>query len=349
MAQIAATAPAPRRKVFLQALALAFCLRLVEWSLLGAPVAVQLSPPETSGRATANTSRPRGLRLVMIGDSLTRYTYLSLVYFLKWGSWYEPQRTTPHLVQSSSFDNLWHNQTWGEHSWQTNRMLYPLELCDCYRKLPGRLQVNKVVNNRYFYDPELDNFVVYLDAKGHKGSLHGRIAASNVSSLLKQQFTLQQSGQLLSPPFDYLKRPFAWVYTSWSEAIDEYVNHLSPRPTHVVLNAGLWPNNFLYQPNLVDDIIKALSPATKGIWKTTSYGKGGTVLYPSIPETDQTMCSKLNDCWNLSWTKRVADRWYWDDKHFYEPAYRVMNEDFLHQMGVLPPNYQPLDRSILFQ
>lgn len=348
-----AQAPFSRRKVCLLALVLASAFRLLEWALIGSPVqfpsvvSEQGASPSTLTSATA-TPRPRNLRLVLIGDSLTRYSYLSLAYFLRWGHWYDPSILTPHLVQASSFESLFHNQTWGQHSWETNRMLYPLEICDCYRKSPGQLQVNKVASNRYFYDPQLDNFVTYMDAKGHKGSLHGRITAYNVTKLLTKQ-RQQTDGTMLSAPFDSLQRPFAWVHTSWSEAIQQYVAQLDPKPTHVVMNAGLWPNNFLYQPILAEDIVQELdSINAKGIWKTTSYGKGGTVLYESIPNTDQLMCAKLRGCWDLSWTKGIADSWYWDDKHFYEPVYRIMNEDFLEQMGFLPEGYQKLDRSFLF-
>ena len=323
--------------------------------------------------------RPHHLRIVLIGDSLTRYTYLSLVYFLRHGHWFDPDQRTPHLVQASSFTNPFHNQTWGEFSWQTHQMLYPYEVCDAYRKLPGRLQVNRVVNNRYFYDPRYDNAVVFLDAKGHQGSLHGRIPAPQVYPLLQQQLqryqqpstTPRPNDLFVSPPFDHLVRPFAWVYTSWSEAIREYVAQLDSShlaPTAVVMNAGLWPNNFLYQPPLADSLVQALANLTttrsphnnnnvdddehkgcRGMWKTTTYGKGGTVLHESIPPTDQLMCAQLGQCWNTSWTRHVHDSWYWDDKHFFEPVYRILNEDLLAQLRVLPGDYQPMDRNVVLR
>lgn len=334
-------------------MATAFGLRFLEWYLMGQVSSSDKLTSKCSSLQNKNP-RPRDLRIVFIGDSLTRYTYLSLVYFLRWGQWYDPSHRTPHLVQESSFATPFHNQTWWEFSFQTNRMLYPLELCDCYRKLPGKLQVNKVSNNRYFYDPEFNNAVAYLDAKGHKGSIHGRIPANDVFNLLvKQQ---EQAGdfsspvQLLSPPFDNLTRPFPWAYTSWADAIRQYISHLNPPPQYIVLNAGLWPNNFLYQPDLVSDLNDAIHTMKgQGIWKTTTYGLGGTVMYDSIPPTDDYMCQQLDHCWNVSWTKELAGRWYWDGKHFWEPVYRAMNENFLEQINALPEGYQKLDRSILLR
>jgi len=352
-----------RRSLVLLIFLAAFTLRGIEWYLVGS-----LSPPSgqqdpnhhsktiaTLTAITASSSqaqtlpRPNNLRLVLIGDSLTRYTYLSLVYYLRWGTWYDPQLRTPHLVQSSTFENIFHNQTWGEHSWQTNRMLWPNEICDCYRKTPGRLQVNKVVNNRYYYDPIYNNSVVYLDAKGHKGSLHGRILPREVAPLLEKQ--QQSSSESLSPPFDSLQRPFAWSHASWADAIRDYVSQLHPPPTHIVMNAGAWPNNFLHQPALVDDLLQSIQTSMPvsavGIWKTTSLGRGAKILYDSIPETDAVMCAKLGQCWNLSWTRHVLDHFYWDKKHFLEPVYRIMNEDFLEQIGALPDGYQRMDRSVV--
>ena len=355
---------------------MACTIRLVEWMVLGSKgrpacsslqdtmVPQQQQQQQQHPTTMTMTPRPRGLRLVLMGDSLLRYSYLSLVYFLKWGTWYDPDMMTPHLVQASTFTNLFHNQTWAEHAWQTNRMLLPFEICDCYRKLPGALQVNKVVNNRYYYDPTYDNSVVYLDAKGHKGSLHGRILAQNVSALLHEQLVAFHNGPVTTqqqpslPSMTVLQRPYAWNYVSWSDTIREYVAYLDPTPTHVVMNAGLWPNHFLDQPQLANDIIQELnkirmsSPNNNkchGIWKTTSHGKGGSIAYPTIPPTDTLMCDKLQYCWNQSWTQHIANKWYWDDKHFYEPVYRIMNEDLLALMEALPPDYQRLDRSILLE
>jgi hypothetical protein len=41
---------------------------------------------------------PRDLWIAFIGDSVTRYQYLSFVYFLRWGRWFDPEET-PNLVR----------------------------------------------------------------------------------------------------------------------------------------------------------------------------------------------------------------------------------------------------------
>jgi hypothetical protein len=48
-------------------------------------------------------SCPRNVHIIMMGDSLMRYQYLSLVYFLRWQRWFDPNVTVNNLVNEKSW------------------------------------------------------------------------------------------------------------------------------------------------------------------------------------------------------------------------------------------------------
>jgi len=40
-----------------------------------------------------------------------------------------------------------------------------------------------------------------------------------------------------------------------------------------------------------------------------------------------------------------AEELYYDNLHFSEPVYRILNEEFLEQLGLLPKSYRKFNRS----
>ena len=99
--------------------------------------------------------RPTGLRLAFVGDSVTRYQFLSLAFFLRWGRWFDPQVYPNHLVDAHSFHHPQHpDNDWNEFFLQSNRLLAPNEACDCQRSRDSR---HWAVERRYFYDPSRNN------------------------------------------------------------------------------------------------------------------------------------------------------------------------------------------------
>jgi glycoprotein-N-acetylgalactosamine 3-beta-galactosyltransferase len=84
--------------------------------------------------AAVDLNRPKGLRLVMLGDSVDRYQYLSLAYFLRWGVWYGEKNEANEVPSFRSL--LFHEKdggTWNEFMAESNKILSPYESCDCYR------------------------------------------------------------------------------------------------------------------------------------------------------------------------------------------------------------------------
>jgi len=107
--------------------------------------------------------RPRNLTLIMIGDSLMRYQYLSLAYFLRFGRWYDTQASTTvsYLLHSNSWRHpRYPTDTWNEYFLQSNRLLQPMEVCDCFRNRAI------ILERRYFYDKERNNKLVFLKLNG---------------------------------------------------------------------------------------------------------------------------------------------------------------------------------------
>lgn len=109
------------------------------------------------GYITDPGQMPKGLRIVLIGDSLMRYQYLSLVYFLRHRDWIDPNQEVKQAVsEQSGFLN------WLDFYNQTNAMLSPYEVCDCWRNVTFDKYTTE---NRYYYDPSNDNMVYFFQGK----------------------------------------------------------------------------------------------------------------------------------------------------------------------------------------
>jgi hypothetical protein len=279
-------------------------------------------------------ARPTGLRLVLIGDSITRHQYLSLAYFLRHGKWFNPSEI-PHLVNQNHFKK--HAATKGE-GWatffrETNKFLSPHERCDCFRdKWPNVTLVDSyVIEDRYFYDPERNNTLTYLLGFGNTISgLHGRVSP-------KDAFR-----DINSTEYQYINSPCEWRYTDWGVALEKYVAPLAA--THVLMNVGYWPHDLDTNKQARDSIVNALKKTgLVGIWRTNSYLHDHSIR-PLAEKADEAMKGLFDRVLDVSWTYGLDKHMYWDTKHFNEPVYRVMNEELLELLGhMFPPNYQKQD------
>lgn len=308
--------------------------------------------------------RPRNLQLVFLGDSITRYQYLSLAYFLRHGRWWESPNDSPNnLFNAHSFRHPAHpSEDWNEFFLQSNRMLYPMEACDCVRSMDGEI----VCERRYFYDRERNNKMVYININGNEthgswgyyGNFPAKEIFTNFDHMVEMPvgFRLQSE---LAKHTNVKESRFQWEYLTWGDVLRYHVGELGlGNDCAVVLNAGLHPHNFggndTESSALRSDLVHALqSIQMEGIWKTTSYTlheirkshHDPTVSPQSF--SDVRMCGLLGRCLNISWTKQLRTELYFDHLHFFEPVYRVLNEDLLGSLGVFTGDYQPFDRSVL--
>jgi hypothetical protein len=278
--------------------------------------------------------RPTKLRLVMIGDSLTRYQYLSLAYFLRTSTWYNSSSEGPDIFSHRGMET----STWSALHNYTTQLMRPNERCDCHR--PPRMvsktrrHLAKHIENRYFMDDGRDNMLVYLQAYGHMSPIHGRvpavIAMQNISAF----------------HFEHKPTKSTWWYDDWEHCVTDYVAKLEPKPTHVIFNAGIWNHNFSI-PGVGRKIAQALNESgIIGIWKTTTYQAGGI---PLANESDALMSALFHPrVLDSSWTSKVKPQLYWDTFHFLEPVYRAQNEDMLELVGhTFPPLYEKVNKAEL--
>jgi len=314
--------------------------------------------------------RPRNLSMVFVGDSITRYQYLSLAYFLRYGRWYDPTTFPNNLVHAHSFHHDFHpREDWNEFFMQSNRMLQPFELCDCVRK-----DNTVAIERRYFFDESRNNTLVYINISGKSTlgyeGLYGRVDPTTVfkkpfqSGLFRESptTTLAQDAAMVTNQLHHVAlHGGAWEYFTWADLIEYHVGELNLGPSAVaILNAGLHPSSF-------QDSLKAVAlkealemVGVKGVWKTTTFTKDQVLnaqqkqrqqLYSAeikMRELDQVMCQHLGECFNLAWTAQLSPNLYYDQLHFGEPVYRILNEDLLSQLGLLPEHYRnKLDHSLV--
>jgi hypothetical protein len=65
-------------------------------------------------------------------------------------------------------------------------------------------------------------------------------------------------------------------------------------------------------------------------------------VLPVVRTSDRAMCHLLGQCLNISWTAYLRPELFFDKFHFAEPVYRIMNEQLLQQLQLLPKNYGPV-------
>jgi hypothetical protein len=98
------------------------------------------------------TEHLQNKRVVFIGDSISRYQYLSLVYSLSTGHFLNMSLMPNPVVEKS-----W--ASWHEFYAHTTEMLAPFEYCDCFRDTYRPWKQNE---NRYYFDNVHNISIVYL-------------------------------------------------------------------------------------------------------------------------------------------------------------------------------------------
>ena len=296
--------------------------------------------------------RPRNLRLVFIGDSLTRYQYLSLAYWLRYGRWFDPSVYPNNLLNAHSFHHDYHpNDDWNEFFIQSNRILQPFELCDCSRQERKHIAVER----RYFHESTRNNTLVYINVSGestlgHKG-LYGRVDPRRV---FEAHGGLSRSGLIADH-----EREDEWEYRNWGDLVRYHVGALRLGPSAVViLNAGLHPNRFHDSLRTASLRMALEGVSLKGIWKTTTFRKDQLVQtnmasdatqVVAMSTIDNEMCGLMDDCFDLTWMAHINPDMYYDNLHFNEPVYRILNEELLARLELLPRDYEQLERSMVLK
>ncbi|GAX18973.1 hypothetical protein FisN_8Hh194 [Fistulifera solaris] len=252
-----------------------------------------------------NLPVPRNLNILFMGDSLSRYQYLDLVYFLSHnGTWPSPDET-PNMVLENT-----HKHGWVQFFNFTNAALRPYEQCDCFR-LHSAI---KAVENRYFYDAERNNSVTYLQKFG----MYPFKSSWNVTDVYNEHELVQLPSGL----------SFVHKDLDWADAIRDFVCRMSPKPSVFIFNAGIWADHDLVNVEMQQRIVDALQECQiVSMYKTTT--KMTDQRNQTWDEYEQQLCKLTDHCMDLRWTAIVPEEHYWDTKHFREPIYSMMNVQLL--------------------
>lgn len=216
----------------------------------------------------------------------------------------------PNMVD----EHIWHDfksQGWKLFFKGTNGMLQPYEECDCSH-YDGR-----IFEHRSYFDPFLNITVKYIMYRGFF------IEGTN------------NSNSLYAPVPQTLSAPM------WAKKIDIYLNDLIKQKVSIdyfVVNVGFF--GFHASVNQSNLIFQCRQIAPKVIWKTTTYrlnenhdknyDKKNPVNREKMNEVDSKMCN-LQDmlCLDTSWTAWSNRMHYWNDIHFLEPIYNMLNSQLI--------------------
>eukprot|EP01032_Pedospumella_encystans_P033530 gene33530-37894_t len=143
--------------------------------------------------------------IVMVGDSLMRYQYLSLVHLVHTYT-FVPANVKPCLLWEGDYGE------WNVFFNATNAAFYPNEYCDCYRVS------NTVANeNRYYYNKERNISISFLSYQGDELSLHGHWSPGDKES--NHQYHPPSHGEFI---------PYNWEVDSIQEALFDIAAKLKP-------------------------------------------------------------------------------------------------------------------------
>ena len=220
----------------------------------------------------------RDTTVVFIGDSLTRYQYLNLVYFLRNGKWAPPAQHVPNrgiLSMEGEFD---FPGGWTEFYEASNARLGGHEICDCNRQ---GINWDVAVENRYYYDP-LHNFrVVHLQWFGDNLSSGHSLKALNVSCQI-ERFKRRKGSQQVAEDVSSLCRqshctpgrcgpPFDWTATPPTGFLP-LLEELGP--DFVIFNVGHWEwwrdSDKLFSMRTFLKSARQRLPAARLFWKQTT-------------------------------------------------------------------------------
>ena len=289
----------------------------------------------------------RPLHFTFIGDSLTRYQFLSLVYYFEYGVWPgTPQACTADITWEKHFrpkgpkdasPNLHYNKYtnyWPAY-FKLSTEVFDRMLCDCHRsyhieKGTGRKMVMST-ENRWYENLGLDvsaSFFQWTNCgpSGRDGTLCGHYP---------------RPGFQLPCPVGQCGDPHEWRM-GLGKAMAAIVAPL--QPTHVFVNKGLWP---LSQDEKLEGFWQDLCHSTRAMqangtqfyWLGTTFSKKYRDKFGiHLPESLGGCGWRFFDRFNFSRAavKQVGytSSFHSDDLHFRAHVYKTLNQKLLQQLNV---------------
>jgi hypothetical protein len=312
------------------------------WQDVNGTILPRLLEPNASELTISHSSALSGLRdrsILFIADSITRYQYLNLVYFLATGSFHSPK---PHN------ENEKH---WGDSQFQNWTRFYigtterlQLEslgrgaICDCFREL----NLTHMVENRYYRDARRNISVSFVFLGRYP--IHGH----DLDWL---------TGNCTSPPCRQTgcpvgscsrqKADWDWVLNTPREALVHLTKML--RPDTIIYNSGAWGDyGFPKHRYLVTSLIEGGHEARMlGVrhlyWKTTTdcAGKLKNAEMNNLVPRLRKESWRIYDSYTLTHSLALmgphtrGDRNFtvcWDRMHPYQGVHMALNEVLLRQL-----------------
>eukprot|EP00002_Diphylleia_rotans_P021505 TRINITY_DN4182_c0_g1_i1.p1 TRINITY_DN4182_c0_g1~~TRINITY_DN4182_c0_g1_i1.p1 ORF type:complete len:349 (-),score=32.98 TRINITY_DN4182_c0_g1_i1:304-1350(-) len=294
------------------------------------PSQASLEPPKAENIHPIALSN---MRIMFLGDSLTRYQYLNLAFALEHNDWAEPESLLCCERKTTS---------WTDFYAQTNKLLKGQEVCDCFRdSCCGGFTV---FENRSYYNRRHNISLWYVQWFGEVAHPHGHVP-------------LWDYGNPTDIPQDSC-RPFNCSRTddAWMLATDQFVTRFVEKinPDFVILNSGYHTNyseaRYLSIHDRLRQSISQLTKKgyqTKFIWKaTTPYLLQAGINSTLVRNPDLFVDKWLEDglqifdpyvvlkrLWDSFSSPIVAaHRMYWDLKHFNCWVYDHLNHALVHRM-----------------
>ena len=244
--------------------------------------------------------------IIMVGDSLMRYQYLSLVYAIKFGV-----RLVDSYSQNFVREKTWSN--WPEFYAMTNKMLRPEEFCDCWKS--EHFDYSQLIENRFFEDKEKGIKIDFMFFNG--AFLQGHWNSTADSDMLRM------------PLSEHI--PVSWR-TDLPRSLNSFLKNRVDKEAYsvLVLNAGHHKHFFDNRSYCLKIASRASKHFSKVIWKTTSYIIPGGRPKEEPGQTgfshDNIMCSiPTVTCLDLSWAKNVTAEYFTDFLHYTAPVYNMIN------------------------
>ena len=193
---------------------------------------------------------PVNTSVVMVGDSLMRYQYLSLTFYLRHRQFPHPDAHPNHVL----LEKTW--LSWHTFMHEGTKLLAPNELCDCYRD--DAFNFDTIYENRYYRDRHNNLSINFFSYVGDWFSMKGRWRPGDGEG----NDTSRQP-----PSFYDLPR---WEYKRLDAFLSSFLPALRPAPSILVLNSGLWHDTLDDQHYALAVARAALTVADIVVWKTTN-------------------------------------------------------------------------------
>jgi hypothetical protein len=284
----------------------------------------------------------------MMGDSLTRYQYLNLVYLLEHGKWPQPD---------SGMCNEKKMKPWWNFYNTTNAALRGREICDCNRGT-ACCSGFTIFENRRYHNPELQTTVWYVQWFGDRSFPHGHVRIMDAHPNSYDE----DDGRLPCMPYNCSSTNDAWMLSP-AKFLEQFVtNH---RPHAFVFNSGLhtlygaqFTNSSRVPKELHQTLLRMRREQprlpTRLVWKTTTpMYFNGTLFSKHDGFAAQLQSEGLVEFFDTTAVVKPLDEIVvqrlhrtaaltWDNKHFHCWVHEELNLAMVRQLFARRQRRRPL-------